>query len=129
MNKKFYIAFGILFLMFNLTAIIGAITAGIPSVTPMLGNYPNTTVTLGSNTTISPNAPTTGASSINVSTDSNFKGTFVADLLTENVRVTNAHPAGSYLVTVKAVNTGGTTSTTFTLTVNSGTVCTSPVQF
>lgn len=64
MNKKFYVTFSILFLMFNLTTILVAISADNPAVTPMPGIYPNSSVPLGANTTIPPDAPTTGARSI-----------------------------------------------------------------
>ena len=60
---------------------------------------------------------------MNVSTNSNFKGVFLADPVTGVVRITNAHPIGAYLVTVKAINGGGITTTTFTLTVIKGAVC------
>ena len=94
-----------------------------------LGNYPNTMVTLGANTTITPDATPQGATSINVSTNSNFKGTFVANLTTGVVRVTNAHPAGSYLVAVRAFQGISSLQRTFTLTVTNGTACTGTVQF
>ncbi|MCA1602827.1 MAG: hypothetical protein LC776_14740 [Acidobacteria bacterium] len=81
--------------------------SGTPVPTPTLGNYPNTMVVVGANTTVTPDAAPTGATSINVATDSNFKGTFVANPITGVVRVTNAHPAGSYTVTVKAFDAGG----------------------
>ena len=60
---------------------------------------------------------------INVSTSTNFKGTFAADPATGVVRVTNAHPAGAYTVTVTAFGGGASTSKTFTLTVQQGTAC------
>jgi hypothetical protein len=96
---------------------------GYDVVPPTLGNYPGTTVSLGSETTITPDAAPTLASGINVSTSTNFKGTFAADPATGVVRVTNAHPAGAYTVTVTAFGGGASTSTTFTLTVQQGTAC------
>ncbi|MEO6655157.1 MAG: VCBS repeat-containing protein [Pyrinomonadaceae bacterium] len=96
---------------------------------PGLGTYPNATVALGGDATVTPNAAPTGATSINVSTNSNFKGTFVANPTTGVVRVTNAHPAGIYTVTVRGFAADGTDNLrTFTLTVISGPVC-NPVQF
>ena len=86
-------------------------------------------IVLGANTTVTPNVVPTGATSINVFTNSNFKGTFVANPTTGVVRVTDAHPAGTYLVTVKPFNASGMTSETFTLTVVSGTVCNGTIQF
>ncbi|MEO8573821.1 MAG: VCBS repeat-containing protein, partial [Pyrinomonadaceae bacterium] len=94
-----------------------------------LGNYPNRTVTKGAGTTVTPDAAPMGATSINVSTNSNFKGTFVANPTTGVVRVTNAHPAGTYTVTVRAFGPGGTATKTFTLTVTNGTLCNGTVQF
>src|SRR5436190_14406523 len=84
------------------------------------GNYPNTSVALSGDTTVTPDAPI-GASSINVSTDTNFKGTFAANPLKGVVRVTDAHPAGTYTVTVKP-NNG--VNRTFLLTVQQGSACT-----
>ena len=66
---------------------------------------------------------------INVSTNSNFNGTFAASPVTGVVRVTDAHPAGTYTVTVRAFNGGGPTVTrTFTLAVTTLAVC-NPVSF
>jgi hypothetical protein len=93
------------------------------AVGPTLGNYPNTTVTLGASTTVAPDAAPITAS-INVSTSTSFKGTFSADPSTGVVRVTNAHPSGAYTVTVRAFDSGGITTTkTFTLTVEAGAAC------
>lgn len=96
---------------------------------PTLGTYPATTVILGSNTNIMPTAAPTTAASLNVSTSTDFNGTFAADPTTGKVYVTNAHPAGTYLVTVKAFNGEGVATTqTFTLTVTTPATCT-PVFF
>ena len=97
---------------------------------PPLGNYPNATVTLGADTTVTPSSAPTGATSINISSNSNFKVTFAANPTTGVVRITNAHPAGSYPVTVRAFNAaGGMTARTFTLTVTNGTACAGQPQF
>ena len=88
-----------------------------------LGTYPNTSVVLGGNTNVTPSAAPTGTTSINVSTSTNFKGTFVADPSTGVVRVINAHPAGTYAVTVTAFGSSPATAT-FTLTVTNGVACT-----
>nr|MBA3353027.1 VCBS repeat-containing protein [Blastocatellia bacterium] len=95
---------------------------------PTLGNYPTTFVVLGANTIVTPDAAPFAAS-INVSTNSNFKGTFVANTTTGVVRVTNAHPAGTYTVTVKAFILGMVVSKTFIMGVSNGTVCNGPVRF
>lgn len=98
-------------------------TSSIIAVGPTLGNYPNSTVALSGEVTVTPDAAPTSAVSINVSTSTNFKGTFSADPTTGVVRVTDAHPAGTYTVTVTAFGGGASTSKTFTLTVQSGTAC------
>src|SRR5438874_2288906 len=82
-----------------------------------LGNYPDTSVSLSGDTTVTPDATPTNTTSINVSTNTNFKGTFAASPTTGVVTVTDAHPAGAYTVTVTAFGPGGTTTKTFTLTV------------
>ena len=86
--------------------------------TPILGNYPDTTLALSTDTTVTPDAPPTNTTSINVSTSTDFNGTLAGDPTTGVVRVTDAHPAGTYTVTVTAFDSGGATATkTFTLTV------------
>ena len=96
---------------------------------PTLGGYGDATVPLGGNTTVTPLAAPTNATSVTVSTSTNFKGLLTVDPSTGVVRVTNAQPAGSHAVTVKAAGAGGSTSTTFTLTVQSGTACAYPPSF
>ena len=97
---------------------------------PTLGTYPDTSVALGANATVTPDAPPTNTTSIDVSSSTNFKGTFSADPATGVVRVTNAHPAGIYTVTVTAFNGPvANTTKTFTLTVQAGTVCTGASLF
>ena len=56
---------------------------------PTLGNYPDTMVVVSANTTVTPDAAATGATSINVATDSDFKGVLVAHPTTGVVRITN----------------------------------------
>ena len=98
--------------------------------TPTLGTYPNATAAVGANTTVTPAGAPTGVTRINVSANTNFKGTFIASPATGVVRVTDAHPAGSYLVTIKAFdNVDNSTIRTFTLTVTNGTMCNAAVQF
>ena len=97
--------------------------------TPTLGNYPDTSLPLSTDTTVTPDAPPTNTTSINVSTSTNFNGTLEGDPVTGVVRVTNAHPAETYTVTVTAFNGGGlTATTTFALTVTTPVTCT-PVSF
>ena len=92
-------------------------SAVLPLPPPTLGNYPDTTLLLSGDTTVTPDATPSSTTSINVSTSTNFKGLLEGDPATGVVRVTNAHPAGIYTVTVTAFNGCTTTMTTFTLTV------------
>jgi hypothetical protein len=108
----------------EIAALADAGSAGKCKSTPTLGTYPNTSIPLSSDTTITPVAAPVNTTSINVSTSTNFKGTFSADPATGVVRVTNAHPAGTYTVTVTAFNGPVVNTTkTFTLTVQTGTAC------
>jgi FG-GAP-like repeat/Putative Ig domain len=94
-----------------------------------LGNYPNTTVQLGGNTTVTPDAAPTNTTSIDVSTSTNFKGRLEGNPGTGVVRVTDAHPAGAYTVTVTGFDSVGVPTTkTFTLTVITPPTC-NPVTF
>ena len=102
---------------------------GATPSSPTLGNYPDTTISLSTDTTVTPDAPPTGTTSINVSTSTSFNGTLEGDSATGVVRVTDAHPTGTYTVTVRAFDSGGVSaSTTFTLTVTTPETCT-PVSF
>ena len=109
---------------------VSAILLAIAAVTtPTLGNYPDTSLALSTDTTVTPDAAPTNTTSINVSTSTDFKGTLAGDPTTGVVRVTDAHPAGTYTVTVTAFDSGGATATkTFTLTVTTPVTCT-PVSF
>src|SRR5438477_1631721 len=96
---------------------------------PTLGNYPDTSVPLSTDTTVTPDAAPTNTMNINVSTSTDFKGKLEGDPTTGVVRVTDAHPAGTYTVRVTAFDSGGATATkTFSLTVTTPTTCT-PVSF
>src|SRR5581483_1210042 len=91
---------------------------------PTLGNYPDTSLPLSTDTTVTPDAAPINTTSINVSTSTDFKGTLAGDPATGVVRVTDAHPAGAYTVTVTAFDSGGATATkTFTLTVTTPATC------
>jgi hypothetical protein len=109
---------------------VSAVLLTIAAVTtPTLGNYPDTTLALSTDTTVTPDAPPTNTTSINVSTSTDFKGTLAGDPTTGVVRVTDAHPAGTYTLTVTAFDSGGATETrTFTLTVTTPVTC-NPVGF
>jgi len=105
------------------------VTTSSGAIPPTLGNYPDTSIPLSTDTTVTPDAPPTNTTSINVSTSTNFKGKLDGDPATGVVRVTNAHPAGTYTVTVTAFNGGAATATkTFRLRVTTPVTCT-PVSF
>lgn len=107
----------------------GCLIARAAVETPILGNYPNTSLSLSTDTTVIPDAAPSGTTSITVSTSTDFKGTFAGDRTTGVVRITDAHPAGSYTVTVTAFDRDGATATrTFTLTVTTPATCL-PVSF
>ena len=96
---------------------------------PILGNYPNTSLPLSTDTTVTPDATPANTVSMTVSTATDFKGTLAAERGTGVVRVTNAHPAGIYTGTVTAFDSDGATATkTFTLTVTTPVTCL-PVTF
>src|SRR5207253_1461263 len=75
---------------------------------PTLGNYPDTAIPLSANTTVTPDAVPANTITINVSTSTNFKGKLEGNPGTGTVRVTDAHPAGAYTVTVTAFDGTGT---------------------
>jgi hypothetical protein len=117
------------FLKFLLCGTLAAICATPETANATLGNYPNTTVLLSGNTTVIPDAAPTNTTSINVSTSTDFKGRLEGNPGTGVVRVTDAHPDGTYMVTVTGFDSGGgTTLKTFTLTVTIPATC-NPVSF
>jgi len=83
------------------------------------GTYMSPPVPLSANTEVPRTPPLNPpVTSMNVSTSTDFKGLLEGDPMTGTVRVTNAHPAGTYAVTVTFF--GGIVvppQTTFTLTV------------
>jgi CSLREA domain-containing protein len=97
----------------------------IATVAPTLGDYSNGTVNLAGNTTFTPTAASTGAQYTTATTTSDFKGEIEADPVNGNIRVTNAYPAGTYNVTVKAVNPFGIVTKNFTMTVQTVAGCNS----
>ena len=96
---------------------------------PIPANYPNTSVSLSGDKTITPDSPPRNITSINVSTSTAFKGTLEGDPATGIVRVTDAHPAGTYTVSVRAFRSSGASVTrTFMLRVRTPATC-NPVHF
>src|SRR5256714_9365240 len=96
---------------------------------PILGNYPKTSVLLSGDKIVTPNSAPTNTTSINVSTSTAFKGKLEGYPATGIVRITDAHPAGIYRVTVRAFDSGGASVTkTFMLRVRTPATC-NPVQF
>ena len=96
-------------------------------ITPTLGAYPATTIPLSADTTVTPDAAPTNATSMSVTASTNFKGKLEANPATGVVRVTDAHPAGTYMITVQAFSSsGGSASTTFNLTVKNSEACDPP---
>ena len=94
-----------------------------------LGNYNDTSASLGGDTTNPPTAAPANASRITVSTSTDFKGKLEADPTTGVVRVTDAHPAGTYHVSVTAFDSDfGPTTKTFMLVVTTPAACT-PISF
>ena len=86
---------------------------------PTLGIYSNTTANAGENVTVIPDVAPTGADHVSVSASSGFDGTLIVDPSTGTVYITNALQVGNYTITVEAIGGGSTTTSTFTLSVNS----------
>ncbi|MBK8304794.1 MAG: VCBS repeat-containing protein [Chloracidobacterium sp.] len=92
-----------------------------------LGNYGDTPVALAGNATVTPSAPPANATNLVVSASTGYAGAFAGGLTinqtTGVVTVTDAHPAGTYTVTVNAFGDGSTATDTFVLTVSPGATC------
>lgn len=83
-----------------------------------LGNYSNSSISnAGGNAIISPTAAPTATSRTTATSSPDFKGKLEVDPTTGDVAIINAHPAGTYVITVNAYGSGNT-SKTFNLTVN-----------
>ncbi len=126
-----FIPTSLLIIAAALTVNAGWVSVNTPTAT--LGNYPNTSVALGADTTITPDAAPTSTTSISATTTSGFVGELTVDPVTGVVLVTNARHAnispGNYTVTVRAFGPGGTATKTFQLTVTDGTICTGIANF
>lgn len=111
--------------------VLGSMPSATPtsSANPTLGNYGNTSLPLSTDTTIIPDAVPTLSVRMNVSASTSFKGKLEGDPVTGTIRVTNAHPAGTYGVRVTSYESGGASTTKFfSLTVTAPTEC-DPVSF
>lgn len=99
------------------------VTANTP---PTLGNYANTSLSLGGAATITPDAPLSDNGSVSaMASAANFTGTFVLNQATGVLTVAGAGPVGVFIVQIKVFdNCGASVTRTFTLTV-SGTACNS----
>ncbi|MES2774715.1 MAG: FG-GAP-like repeat-containing protein [Bacteroidota bacterium] len=87
--------------------------------TPSLGSYPNTVLAnTGGNGLIAPSTAPGNVMTITASAPGTFKGLLQVNPVNGVVSVTNAQPAGTYQVTVKAFNGSATAVTNFSLTVN-----------
>lgn len=104
---------------------LGTITNDDSAAT--LGNYDDTSVAFAGNTTVTPSAPPANATNVVVSASTGYAGAFAGGLTinqtTGVVTVTDAHPAGTYTVTVNAFGPGSVATDTFVLTVSPGATC------
>src|ERR1043166_9611144 len=116
-------------LAMSIVASATANSRGLEVIAPILGTYPKTSVSLSAYRTIAPDSAPTNTTSINVSTSTTFKGKLEGYPATGIVRITDAHPAGTYRVTVKAFDSGGASVTKkFALRVRTPVTC-NPVHF
>ena len=87
----------------GITSATVAVIVTTPTVT---GNDMNTSVVTGQNITITPNMAPASATALMGYTNTNFKGLIAVDSTTGVINITNAHPAGTYSVIVKASDQG-----------------------
>ena len=98
--------------------------------TPTLGNYADASLLLSGNIIVTPDAAPIDTLHLNVSTSTDFKGYLYGDPATGVLRVVDAHPAGTYTLTVKAFsNSALTTTKTFQLNVTTPANVSAPVSF
>jgi hypothetical protein len=91
---------------------------------PELGNYPNTLLVLGENSSILPDELPLHTLRAVAYTDSNFTGKLLVDPITGIISVTNANQLGTYLVYVQAYTVSDISTTiTFELTISSPENC------
>ena len=102
-----------------------AITGNGVASTVSLGSYPATNIAAaGSNQVINPMAAPANAASITATTTTSaFKGLIQVNTTTGRITVSNAYPAGTYTVLVRASNGFTSATTSFVLTVNTYSGC------
>jgi hypothetical protein len=84
----------------------------------ILGEYPVTTVYAGGNAVINPIAAPVGVVKTVATVSPSFKGVLTVDPANGVLRVTNAQPAGSFVITVRGFNAAGSPSQPKFLTLN-----------
>jgi hypothetical protein len=67
---------------------------------PLIGNYPSTTIHTNENSVVTPSVPPSGINYIMASASIGFEGLITVDPVSGDVKITNAKPAGNYVVTV-----------------------------
>lgn len=85
----------------------------------VLSAYSPLTMSIGKDTSVSPLSLPSNTVKISVFGSGNFSGVLTARASTGVITITNAKPAGNYVITVKAFSSSGnSTSQSFNLTVN-----------
>src|SRR5262245_29749638 len=98
--KSFYLKAIFIICTFLCVTIIGCLAKAYGGGGPVLGNYANASVRTAGSAVIQPAAAPTGVVRATAMTSTSFKGTLTVNPATGAVRVTNAYPAGNYVITV-----------------------------
>ncbi|MES2774716.1 MAG: FG-GAP-like repeat-containing protein [Bacteroidota bacterium] len=99
------------------------ITQSVFAQAPVLGSYAAANLATGANADVFPSVIPGNTLSITATTSSNFKGNLKANPVTGVVTITNARPAGTYNITVRAFNGALTTTTSFPVVITGNTLC------
>jgi len=90
-----------------------------PQSESTVGTYASVSMQSGGNIVVQPDIPATGAAlNARAYTNSNFKGILSVNPVSGEVTITNAYPAGSYLITVETIGVCSSASSTFELVVD-----------